>query len=75
MADPGYGANGERTDAAGLVTWAIQAPPIPYLPGQDYYLVYALGVRSVPWVDQNDHEAWKDAQPGDPGVTWSVLTG
>lgn len=58
MADPGYGANGELTSPAGLVVWSAQAPAKPVTAGDDQWMIYPLGMITVPFIDQNDADAW-----------------
>ena len=58
MNDPGYGPNGERLPAVGLVSWRAAAPPEVVTEGEDTWIIYALGETHVPFVSQADDEAW-----------------
>lgn len=64
MADPGYGANGERTDPSGLVTWEAGAPPTPFTAGFDTWLFFPLAEVELPFKDQDDDEGWTSIYPG-----------
>lgn len=55
----GYISTGERLMPAGAAVWTENQPPIPVDPGGDRYMIYSLGVRTVPWIDQDDDERWK----------------
>lgn len=58
MADPGYGPNGERRSASGLVVWEAVAPFVEQPEGDDVWSIYALGETFIPALDQSDDEAW-----------------
>lgn len=64
MPDPGYGPNGERLDASGLVSWQAAAPPVPVNEADDYYGIYPLGVVVIPFIDQDDDDAWESIYLG-----------
>lgn len=59
MTDPGYGKNGEVVPSTGIVSWQANAPPIPVTEGYDIQRFFPLGVRVIPFIDQNDDETWK----------------
>ncbi len=64
MPDPGYGSNGERRDPSGLVTWSANAPPEAVPEGWDHWWIYPLGLIPLPWINQDEDEAWQSVYPG-----------
>lgn len=64
MPDPGYGPNGERVDPSGLVSWQANAPPKVIPEGFDHWWIFPLALNPLPWIDQNDDEAWQSIYLG-----------
>jgi len=64
MADPGYGPNGERVDPAGRVAWQANSPPVLVEADLKLHTVSALGLRTLPFVDQEQDEAWSSVYLG-----------
>lgn len=58
MPDPGYGPNGERVDPTGRVVWQANSPPERVTTDRALRTISALGLRTIPYIDQSDDEAW-----------------
>lgn len=63
MADPGYGPNGERIDPLGVVSWKAQGPPQIRPVWSDRHEPVALGLQTIPFIDQDDEDVWAQAGP------------
>lgn len=61
--DPGYGPNGERLDPPGAVVWSAAGPPQIIPEVDDRHGLYAYGLRPLPFIDQNDDDAWAQNGP------------
>lgn len=59
MPDPGYGPNGERLDPSGAISWSANAPPVVTLPQDAFQFIRPLGVQTIPFIDQDDDEAFR----------------
>lgn len=57
MPDPGYGPNGQRLEVGGRIAFEAQSPPLVFTAGDDRHGVYPLGIRVIPFIDQDDDES------------------
>jgi hypothetical protein len=64
MPDPGYGPNGEYIAPVGATVWEAIGPATPVTAGDDRHQIYALGIITVPFIDQDDDDVWKGTYMG-----------
>ena len=57
MADPGYGPNGQRLTASGLIDFEANGPILNLTDGDEVWTIRGLGMAYIPTIRPVDDEA------------------